>query len=241
MGTNMGYTSQYGASLENECANPFPESIHYSEPYTMKAPLTGPPGCFKVPSSRPATKQDIGESKKLEERMHFDNLLGGAFFPSATRTIIDSTEALRTTVMIRNLPVGYTRALLLDLLKSEGFGGKYDFVYLPIDFSSGMSLGYAFVDLLSPECALEFFHYFEGFSVHRRCNTQDVQGGCTVSWSEPHQGLTQHVERYRSSPVMHASVPEEWKPLIFVDGVSVAFPPPTKRIKAPKIRERGGF
>merc|ERR1712048_293930 len=113
-----------------------------------------------VAASRPDSKQDVNEPKKLEERMHFDKLLGGAFFPSAARTTSSSTEALRTTVMIRNLPVGYTRSLLLDLLNSEGFARKYDFVYLPIDFSSGASLGYAFVDLLSPKCAQEFFQHF---------------------------------------------------------------------------------
>merc|ERR1719163_748335 len=34
------------------------------------------------------------------------------------------------TVMLRNLPNNYTRAMLLKLIDSEGFGGKYDFVYL---------------------------------------------------------------------------------------------------------------
>ena len=28
-----------------------------------------------------------------------------------------------------------------------------------------------------------------------------------------------HVERYKNSPVMHKSVPDEYKPVIFADGV----------------------
>ena len=42
-----------------------------------------------------------------------------------------------------------------------------------------------------------------------------------------------HVERYRNSPVMHRSVPDEYKPVIFKNGVRKNFPRPTKKVKAP--------
>eukprot|EP00439_Symbiodinium_sp_Y106_P038344 s1688_g4.t1 len=38
-----------------------------------------------------------------------------------------------------------------------------------------------------------------------------------------------HVERYRNSPVMHRSVPDEYKPVIFKNGVRKKFPRPTKK------------
>eukprot|EP00913_Durusdinium_trenchii_P000434 g397.t1 len=56
---------------------------------------------------------------------------------------------------------------------------------------------------------------------------------CEVRWSGPHQGLRAHVDRYRNSPVMHKSVPDDYKPMIFKDGVRKAFPRPTKKVKAP--------
>jgi len=56
---------------------------------------------------------------------------------------------------------------------------------------------------------------------------------CEVSWSGPHQGFKAHVERYRNSPVMHRSVPDAYKPIIFQDGVRQDFPRPTRKIKAP--------
>lgn len=138
----------------------------------------------------------------------------------------------RTTVMMRNLPAGYTRSQLMDLIDSEGFGGKYNFLYLPIDFSVGSSLGYAFINLVTPCDAEALFRGFTGFSRW----TTPSEAVCSVSWSEPHQGFLQHVERYRSSPVMHSTVADEWKPIILKDGVRVPFPPSAKKIRAPKVR-----
>jgi hypothetical protein len=136
-----------------------------------------------------------------------------------------------TTVMLRNLPNNYTRAKLLKLLDEEGFSSKYDFVYLPMDFKSHASLGYAFVNLLTPDIAKQFWEAFEGFSKW----SMPSQKVCSMSWSYPHQGLEAHIERYRNSPVMHEDVPEEYKPMVFQDGVLTAFPPPTKKLKAPAV------
>merc|ERR1739848_343762 len=59
---------------------------------------------------------------------------------------------------------------------------------------------------------------------------------CEVSWANPNQGQYENVERYRNSPVMHESVPDAFKPRLFVNGMRIAFPPPTKRVRAPRIR-----
>jgi len=59
-------------------------------------------------------------------------------------------------------------------------------------------------------------------------------GVCSVSWSQPLRGLEAHVDRYRNSPLMHALVPDTYRPLLFRDGQRIAFPPPTKKIKAPR-------
>lgn len=140
----------------------------------------------------------------------------------------------KTTVMIRNLPAGYTRDMLIELIDSEGFRFRYDFAYLPVDFGSGVSLGYGFINLLTHDDAEEFFEHFGGFS-NWQCGSDAV---CSVSWGEPCQGLEAHVERYRNSPVMHGSVPDSWKPILLRRGETVEFPVPTKKIKAPKIRSR---
>jgi hypothetical protein len=137
-----------------------------------------------------------------------------------------------STVMLRNVPNGYSRAMLLELLDSQGFQGRYDFVYLPMDFRNEVNLGYAFVNSLEHQDAVELSETLQGFADWKSDSTKV----CEVSWAHPHQGFQEHVERYRNSPVMHPSMPDEYKPMVFKNGIQQPFPAPTKAIKAPKLR-----
>lgn len=134
-----------------------------------------------------------------------------------------------TSAMMRNLPNDYTRTMLLDLLRTEGFEGTFDFVYLPHDFRSCSGLGYAFVNFNNLESAKQFREDFTGFN--RWAVASDKV--CEVTWSSL-QGLEAHIERYRNSPVMHESIPEEQKPALFEGVDAVPFPPPTKKIRLPR-------
>jgi RNA recognition motif-containing protein len=136
--------------------------------------------------------------------------------------------------MLKNLPLSFTRESLVELLDKQGFNLMYDFVYLPRDFGSGSSLGYALVNLTSQAAVDDFWARFEGFA-EWEIPSDEV---CSVEWSEPHQGLSVHVARYRNSPVMHSTVPESWKPAIFAMGRQTSFPPPTRKLKAPKVKQR---
>eukprot|EP00437_Effrenium_voratum_P035054 CAMPEP_0181463222 /NCGR_PEP_ID=MMETSP1110-20121109/34803_1 /TAXON_ID=174948 /ORGANISM="Symbiodinium sp., Strain CCMP421" /LENGTH=356 /DNA_ID=CAMNT_0023587913 /DNA_START=77 /DNA_END=1145 /DNA_ORIENTATION=+ len=135
----------------------------------------------------------------------------------------------KTTVMLRNVPNNYTREMFLAMLDDNGFCGRYDFAYLPCDFHRRANLGYAFVNFVNCEVALAAWRRFDGFS-EWALPSQKV---CAVSWSGPHQGLEQHVERYRNSPVMHKSVPDEYRPVVFQNGVRQRFPSPTRSLKEP--------
>ena len=104
-----------------------------------------------------------------------------------------------TTVMLRNLPNNYNRSMILAMLDKEGFEGKYNFLYLPIDFRTRACMGYAFVNLVDPTYVPDFWAKFSGYS-NWVVRSKKL---CGVSWSEPHQGLESHVERYRNSPIMH--------------------------------------
>merc|ERR1712136_690552 len=135
-----------------------------------------------------------------------------------------------TTAILRNIPNAFSSSMLLDLLDTHGFRARYNYIYLPVGFLDGKNLGYSFVNFLSHEDALDFTEAFNGFSAW---GTGEKSG--SVSWSQV-QGVQAHVERYRNSPVMHPSIPNEFKPMVFQDGQCVPFPPPTKAIKAPKVR-----
>lgn len=75
-----------------------------------------------------------------------------------------------TTLMFRNVPNCYTQDDFLSELEEFGFGGAFDFAYLPMDKSSKASVGYAFVNFVSPSCVASLLEGEHGlrFSRHRK-------------------------------------------------------------------------
>merc|ERR1712187_552221 len=144
-------------------------------------------------------------------------------------TIMDHHE-FRTTVMMRNIPNEYTRADLLGLIDRENFIALYDLVYMPVDFQTELNHGYAFINFKAAESAERFREHFMGFSDWLVPGEQI----CEVSWSEAAQGIDLLIQRYRDSPVMHESVADRFKPVLFQDGQRIPFPNPTKVLKAPR-------
>jgi len=134
-----------------------------------------------------------------------------------------------TTLMIRNLPNQYTRDDFVSWLIEEGFAGRFDFLYFPVDFETHAGMGYAFVNMVSHSDAKSLWSNLDGFSSW----SQPCKKVCRVSWGQPMQGLEAHVARYRNSPLMHAHVPDAYRPMLFVEGKRASFPPPTKKIKPP--------
>jgi len=175
--------------------------------------------------------QDLGKQKARGGKSR-----GSETVPSDT-VCPDLPADQCTTVMLRNLPNNYTRDMLLQLLDNEGYKGKYNFLYLPVDFQSRACLGYAFINLVEPSLVQGFWEKFSGY-----CKwVMPSKKVCGVCWSGPHQGLEAHLERYRNSPVMHPSVPDEYKPVVFENGVRVSFPEPSKLPRAPRVRNHGDF
>merc|ERR1712187_515285 len=52
----------------------------------------------------------------------------------------------KTSVMLRNIPVDFSRSAVMDALRSEGFVDRIVFVYVPMNLRSKGHFGYAFVD-----------------------------------------------------------------------------------------------
>jgi RNA recognition motif-containing protein len=137
-----------------------------------------------------------------------------------------------TTVMLRNVPNNYTRAMLLDLLDSKSFRRRFDFLYLPIDFARKCGLGYAFVNFVTHEDAKHAMQLLDRFDDWKVPSQKSLQ----LSWSVPLQGLTANIERYRNNSVMHSDVPEQFKPLLLKDGETICFPSPSRNIHPPHRR-----
>lgn len=143
----------------------------------------------------------------------------------------------KTTLVLKNLPLNYRRNMLLHMLDNEGFRGLYNFVYLPIDFNTGASLGYAFVNIVDPSVVPMFWITFDGYD-RWMFRSSKVCLVTWCKWAKPHQGVKVLIERFRNSPVMRDMVPDECKPALFLDGVRVAFPAPTKKLPEPAKKLR---
>ncbi|CAK0884998.1 unnamed protein product [Prorocentrum cordatum] len=98
--------------------------------------------------------------------------------------------------------------------------------YLPMDFKTSQTLGYGFVNAVSPEIATRIFSVFDGFQAWPKRSLKT----CSVCWSE-RQGLESNVRVYRNLGVMKHSTLEAWKPALFSQGSQVPFPAPTRRIR----------
>jgi len=130
-----------------------------------------------------------------------------------------STEV--TTVMLRNIPSHYNSVGLLALLDSEGFAGQYDFAYVPFDFRSRVTLGYAFVNFSSHDHALRAFQVFDKFT-NWKGNSKKT---CSVQWSRT-QGLEANFEvvRPRRDRSNFKDVHNDLKPVMFQNGRRINFP-----------------
>jgi hypothetical protein len=115
---------------------------------------------------------------------------------------------LQTTVFIQNLSDSCTRQKLVNFLNENGFRSKYDMVY----FTAMCAYQVAFVSFVSEAAALEF---------KARCSSLPagffVDGpGSHVSWASEVKGLQEAGQKFESSPVMYADVPEgcKWQCLV---------------------------
>merc|ERR1719272_1372183 len=77
--------------------------------------------------------------------------------------VTSNSDSAGTTVIMRNIPNRYSQAVLAAVLDKEGFVGMYDLIYVPFDFTTGVSFGYAFVNLISVDEVDRFMASFNGF------------------------------------------------------------------------------
>jgi len=147
---------------------------------------------------------------------------------AASNQFADST----TTLVVSDLPEGWKRQDLCNFLDAQQISGYYNFVYLPLKLrgnDTGRAFGYAFVNFTSISVASWAMKHLTGIELEGK--------RCSATWSNSQQSWHDHVERYRSSPIMHSSVLDEAKPAVFENGVRVPFPLPDRKVRAPRFKK----
>lgn len=223
---SLGWPSSLGW-LDPDCAHHMRRGLHHATYMFDRSTCAG---------SSPSASLDSSSNRSRESSTdgvaYVDEPWHAAAAQYATR--LRSPPALQlTTVMMRNLPDAYTRQMVLDLLVAAGYEGSFDLVYVPINFDSNLNLGCAFVNFVEPDAADTFRRQISGFSDW--CVPSDKV--CEATWGEA-RGLSALIDRYRNSPVMHDSVPEQFKPALFRGFERIPFPPPTKRLRPPRNLRR---
>lgn len=140
----------------------------------------------------------------------------------------------RTTVVVKRLPADCGRNELCSIMDALGFAGLYDFVYVPANFKTWKLFGYAFLNFVSNAAAVRALEVLGAPGSRAAWGIAQEAKSLEVSFSEEHQGLEVHVERYRNSPIMHPDVLDEYKPVLLVCGQRVSLPPPTKVLRPPR-------
>lgn len=144
-------------------------------------------------------------------------------------------DSNKTSVILKNIVGGCDRQTVVSVLSEQGFLEAVNFLYVPMAFDKAKlsSFGYAFISFTSPAVASRFRDHFTGFKSWGAFGA--TADGCHVEWCGI-QGLAAHINRYRNSPMMHDSVPDEYKPMLLSSGIRLPFPHPTEMIKAPRYR-----
>jgi len=112
-----------------------------------------------------------------------------------------------TTMMIRNIPKRYVSQMLAQELNVLGFKGKFDFVYIPIDPSTGWSVGYGFVNFVNSAISEECVRKLTGY---RFCRCKEEQRKPIDVVPAHLQGLRMNLEHYCRTAVQF----KDYRPMI---------------------------
>lgn len=67
----------------------------------------------------------------------------------------------RTTCMIKNIPNKFSSAMLVDFINQTHFG-KFNFLYLRMDFKNKCNVGYAFINFVDRSSIRSFYYRING-------------------------------------------------------------------------------
>ncbi|KAL9231563.1 hypothetical protein vseg_006779 [Gypsophila vaccaria] len=155
------------------------------------------PTSFGSPSERVRSRRNETNNLSHSDRKHYelniDRILRG--------------DDCRTTLMIKNIPNKYTSKMLLATI-DEQHRGKYDFVYLPIDFKNKCNMGYAFINMIDPIQIVGFHQTFEG----RKWEKFNSEKVATLAYARI-QGKGALIAHFQNSSLMNED--KRCRPILF--------------------------
>ncbi|CAK0832414.1 unnamed protein product [Prorocentrum cordatum] len=196
-----------GAATSSEPPSPRPES---DEPREER-------GTFPVLAPASRAGRSAASRGAQAARIGGPQAQAAAMAQAQAMAMVDPASA-PTTVMLRNIPSQFTRKLLQSALKDKGFANAYDFLYLPIDHSSGRSMGYAFINFRTQAWCGMFAEAFNGVPVNQclsgfRANSRAAASGGKVFDVRIAQVQGFEANFARVSAGRHVGEKEEWRPI----------------------------
>ncbi|KAJ5205612.1 RNA recognition motif 2 [Penicillium cf. griseofulvum] len=208
-----------GFKLDSLCFDVFPVDVKEELPILSQVQTPSRVNHLQTPSrvppQSPVTPYDlVSKGNEIEEKVDFSPALEAG----KTRKeniihidrIIDGLD-VRSTVMIRNIPNKITADQLKMILDESSFG-KYDFLYLRMDFTHRCNVGYAFMNFGDPIDILTLIHAREGKSWPDCISSKRTE----ISYATL-QGKDTLISKFRNSHVM--TRPHDEQPrLFYLDG-----------------------
>lgn len=208
-GPDSGETSPFSPFF-----SPYPE-------YGMQSPLWSPytPGAIGQERSASVLSPYRPGYYSSHQRVPHKYMGRHSDFPSGHHNVVDVERIrqgldVRTTIMLRNIPNKIDQVMLKDIV-DETSRGKYDFMYLRIDFANNCNVGYAFINFEDPYHIIDFMNARAG----NRWNRFNSEKVAEVSYATI-QGRDCLIQKFRNSSVMleHPS----FRPKIFHTSGSMA-------------------
>ncbi|KAK1979498.1 RNA recognition domain-containing protein 2 [Colletotrichum cereale] len=168
-----------------------PAGYHFSGPLFSQSSYTASPTSPMSPSARNESRR---QNAARVNRSPYYNVASHHNHVDVNR--IREGIDVRTTIMLRNIPNKVDQAMLKRIV-DESSWGKYDFMYLRIDFANDCNVGYAFINFVDPLDIIDFVNT----RGNQRWNCFKSDKVAEISYATI-QGKDCLVQKFRNSSVM---------------------------------------
>ncbi|KAJ1335459.1 RNA recognition motif 2 [Microdochium nivale] len=183
-------------------------SMSHRSALSVASPFAGSPKSFGSPdSTAPSPFSPFARRQHALRvtRSPHSNAAGAHNVVEVNR-IREGTD-VRTTIMLRNIPNKVDQAMLKGII-DESSWGKYDFMYLRIDFANDCNVGYAFINFVDP---LDITDFAKARG-NQRWNCFKSDKVAEISYATI-QGKDCLVQKFRNSSVMLEA--EHYRPKLY--------------------------